>query len=499
MSIRNSQNGVSLIAAIAVIVILAVLGASLASLVGVTSRNTLDFQYSLQALNYAQAGLNWYKMQLKDVNDWSAITPPAAQSIGSGTFTISINPTPTPTKSQVRFTSTGKITYTDKDGTTKTVQRTMEETVKKAMDYYDVFCLFYGNSLAGGLPLTFSGTTVTGSIWSNRGVSSGSPGGAATVYHPQGTTVPGGVNEVVTPSVIPMPIRATTFFDNLISNYNALITADTSNTDLNITTSQTFTVSGIMNYRNITINPPANGTINIVGNGTLVANGAINLNSSGASGSVRTLNIKPSSGGTISILSNGMFTINTTNRSHRVAINQNHTPNGNSAVNLYCKSDLNSRYLRISNANSYVEAAMIIGNRRVIVDSGADVYASTLYVNYPGDASNNYLQVTGAGTIIGSVAMPCSLITFGQSGGNSQSLELSSGVSVTGFVYQWNLAGAGYTFINTATVRGVIYADGFRSDTISGLNLTGDPSLVFDDMATPQGFSTVSAYSWDDV
>jgi hypothetical protein len=496
----KSQNGVSLVAAIAIITILAIFGVVLTSMIGVTTRGDVDYMRSAEALAFSQAGLNWYKMQLKSIEDWSTTTAPAAQSLGQGTFQITILSSPAPTRTQLRFTSTGILSFTDKDGTTKTVQRRMTQTVRKAIDYYDPgeppnFCLFWGRNT--GIPLTFSTTSVTGNIWAVGGVVSGNPGAGAMVYHPTGTSVPGGVNHTLTTSVLPMPVLDTTFFNNYISSYGALIAANTSSTDLSLTTSQTYTVTGTVNRRNIIIRPPSGGTINIVGNGTLVANGYIYLNDSGTG--TRTLNITPSSGGRISFLANGQFNINSTSSGTRITrINQNHRTNGNSSVNLYCRSDLNSRYLIISNANSYVEGAMIIGNRRVIVNSGADVYDSTFFVNFPGDMSNNYLQVTGSGTIIGDVSRPCTLLSFGQSMGNSNSLVLDASVSVTGFVYQWNSTGYGYIFINGATVRGVIYADAFRSDTITGLNLTGDQTLVFDRGAEFQGFSTVVGSSWDD-
>ena len=96
MSKRDSQKGVSLIAAIFVIVILAFMGVIFVSMIGTESLTAINDMQSEQAFNIAEGGIEFEQRSLAQNLDWyrSATDPiaiPIPHNLSPGSFTVSTN------------------------------------------------------------------------------------------------------------------------------------------------------------------------------------------------------------------------------------------------------------------------------------------------------------------------------------------------------------------------------------------------------------------------
>ncbi len=483
---RNlNKRGVSIIAAMAIMLIIAVLTLSMVSMLGVTSRQGLDSLRSAQALGLAQAGLNWYMTQLAGTNDWDTTTNQTGITLGPGTFDVTLSnkagpQTDSTTVTRMDISVTGKVTGTDG----VTLQRAMAQRVWK-LPSASKFALFWGRRT--GSTLTLNSSTISGDFWSQGSSTfSGSTISNGKAFRPSTESITGASSTAITfpyfsgfsgaTSTFSTPALATTYYTNLISTYNGMIAGSgTINQNSNLVlTGNTITCQ---NFNTNTTVAGANVTIS--GNGFIIASRDINLNTTGTNG--RTLTISPSRG-LIVFLAGRSLTINTgSGGTHPVAVS--------SGVRFYSASNsANTQLLTVNNANTSIDGTLFLANRRIVVQNSANITGSTLFVDYPGSATNNFLRVTGSGTSVGTAVSPCNLISIGRANANlASALTVDTGASVTGLLYQYDGANTGETDIATATITGILIANQFNGNAVSSLTLTYDPSVILD--LPPEGFN----------
>lgn len=542
MKERINKKGVTIIAAIIFIVLISILALSLASMLGTSSRGSVDHLRSAQALVIAQGGLNWYMRYLADLSDWTTATSQSNVALGQGTFDVAIS---SQSQTSITFTVTGEVP----GSAGVTIQRTMTQSALQ-LPSAALFGIFWGRNNGN---LTASGNTINADMWSVGNANFTGSTFNGTVYHPSGTTITNATEQVVSTPVPSMPVISTTPYTNLEATWNSYIptgnVGQTSGSDITLSSNQTWTGS-ITSYRNITTNG-----YDITCNGCTIS--AMNLYMTGDSifqGTNPTVNLRQNfrmsntsslNATNFAIRLNSQFLTNYTNPSTNsiqgsgsVGSNLNNaaaislgsvltgtriltvTPSGgsitfasgrgiaitsgtsttlNSGVNLY-SNGLNSQRIYINNANTTLSGATIFGNRAIIVQSGADVLNSTLFVDYPGSTTNNVLTITGSGTLVGNATVvgnaatgPCTVISTGRA---NPSLAVTSSAKVYGFLYQYDSANSGRTQLSSATVTGAIIANQLLSP-ISNSIITYNPSAIPD--PPPQGFSNsvcVQESSW---
>ncbi len=457
---------------------MSILGLVLAEMLGVTSRGVVDYERSGQAFGLAQAGVNWYMMRLIDTFpiDWTAAGNQTGVSLGSGTFDVTLS---NKVSTRMDIAVAGKVTGSDG----VTIQRTMSQRVWK-LPSASKFAVYWGRDTGAWLELR-NNTTINGDMWS-RGTTTVLAGSVVTggiAYRPDTKDINGtGVyTEASVTSPYPsMPAITSTYYRNLINTYNAMINANTSSTDINQSTNLTLT-GNTLNCRNFF----SNGNITISGNGFIVANQLISLHSRTADSG--TITISPS-GGNIVFLAARNLTVNSTQ--------SDTTVNGNPGIRMYSRSQTTTgQLLTVQNDTTNINGALILANRHILVGSSANLTGSTLFVNNAGsDETNNYLQVTGSGTSVGTVSGPCSLISISR---RDPGLIINANASIVGLVYHKDTANTGYTQIDTATIRGSVIANQYTNDRIVASTITYDPDALPD--PPPEGFdgfATKKPNSW---
>jgi hypothetical protein len=223
------------------------------------------------------------------------------------------------------------------------------------------------------------------------------------------------------------------------------------------------------------------GNITISGHGYIVASQDINLHSNNSSAG--TLTVTPS-GGNIYFLAARDLTVNSTKNDTNVAIN--------SGAYLYSRAqsatDQLVRIRKHSSTTTNIDSAFIIARRRIIVESGAQVTNSTLYVSDVSD-TNNYLQITDSGTSVSGSVISVS--------GRDPGLIIDNGATVTGLVYQWG-GSDGYIKIDDATITGCVVSSQYTNDRIVSSTITYNTSSLPSNL--PEGFNdyiSVDPNSWD--
>ncbi len=480
----NKNQGVSLVAAIAIMVLASILGLVLASMLGITSRGVVDYERSSQAFGLAQAGVNWYMMSLAGITDWDTATNQTGITLGPGTFDVTVSNQAKPLSDATEATRmdiavTGKVIGTA--GTT--IQRTMSQRILK-LPSAAKFAVYWGRDTGAWLELR-NNTVINGDMWS-RGtttVTAGSSVVGGIAYYADTQDVNGTgtyTKQAITSPYPSMPAITSTYYTDLINTYNAQINADTSSTD--ITQATNLVLAGnTINCRNFY----TNGNITISGNGFIVVNQHISLHS--RLPDAGTLTISPS-GGNIVFLAARNFTVNSTQ--------SDTTVNGNPGIRMYDRSQTTTgQLLTIQNNTTNINGALILANRHILVGSSANLTGSTLFVNNAGsDETNNYLQVTGSGTSVGTVSGPCSLISISR---RDPGLIINANASIVGLVYHKDTANTGYTQIDTATIRGSVIANQYTNDRIVASTITYDPDALPD--PPPEGFdgfATKKPNSW---
>lgn len=491
---NSNNNGVSIVAAIAIMMIMAILGLVMVSLLGTASRGVVDYQRAAQAFGLAQAGLNWYMMQLAGTADWSAATDQTGISLGQGTFDVALTNKAQPqpdsnSATRMDITVTGKVS--GNDGVN--IQRTMSERAWK-LPSASKFALFWGRDVAN---LSFTNVAVNGDFWSigttsipsSSSVTNGSAyrptteniSGAGTYTEADAGAFPYFSNFSGSTATNSTPPFTAAYYNNLIAGYDTLESACTTTTDDN--RSSSFVLSGTICCRDFN----TNGAMTISGSGIIIANRDIRLHDQ--AGDSGTLTIFPSAGGTIVFIGGQNININSGAADTAVTMNP--------GVRLYSKSDsVSTGMVDIINSTTDINGALILADRRITVNDGALIRNSTLFVNDPHNsgspATNNNLTVTtaaGLGTTVGTIAEPCSLISVGR---GTPTLAIVGRASVAGLVYQKDANNLGRTNIsggssaNRVNITGTVIANMFSGNNISNANITYDPAALPE--PPPEGF-----------
>lgn len=478
----NKNKGVSLIAAIAIMLIVAVLSVVLASMLGVTSRTSLDQLRSAQALALAQAGLNWYMMRLTGISDWTSENNLTDISLGAGTFDITVS---NKTSTRVDFTLTGKVTGSDG----VTIKRTMSQRAWK-LPSASKFSLFWGRRT--GSTLTLTATAIAGDFWSQgtTNIPAGSTVAGGSAYRPTTENITGAgtyteVDVGASPyfssfsgatSTVSTPQITSTYYTNLITTYTAQLSRPNSGTCNPSGGTITLTGGNDIICQN---DFNTNGNLTITGTGFIVAKRDVLLHSENADSG--TLTITPVSG-PIVFIADDNFTVGPPSP-------QNDSPvSVSSGTRMFCRSNGNNDTFNIRRPTTSISGALILANRLVIIQDGADVNSSTLFIADNGDTTNNYLRITGSGTTVGALASPSCIIDLGSASGNPSSLTIESSASAAGLFYQYDSSGnTGRTRLNSATIQGIVIADRFQGNAITSSTITYDPGAISD--PPPEGFN----------
>jgi hypothetical protein len=521
---KKHNQGVSIVAAMAIILIASVLTFVMASMLGRVSRRALDSLRSAQAFAIAQGGLNWYMMQLASDTNWTTLPTGSNVPLGNGTFTVTTSSATNPETdstggTSVFFTVTGNVPGTG----SATIQRTMSQSAWQ-LPSASKFALFWGRDTSRTLTLT--STTINGDYWSQGSstLTSSTVSSPFNLYYPTGKTITySGTNKVAVgafpyfsnlnggasfTSTLSTPAITATYWTTLESTYDAIISACTATTTW--TLNSNYALSGTVCYGTINTNTSNSTNVTISGNGFIVANGNMRLNAS-ASNATRILTISPS-GGNIVFLAKGGLTVG--NGVSRV----NATTTATAGIRMYTNSASGSSYwftitgsgVNMNSGGSVNNKMLILAKRRLYVLSGAKIYDATLFVDYPGNTTNNVLYINGSGTSVGWTtatcpSCPCSVISMARGTVSTiQALTINGAASVAGLVYQYDSANTGYTLINSASgaltnIKGTVIANQFWTMGASGYTttITYDPTVIPD--PPPEGFggfATKEPNSW---
>lgn len=470
---KRIKKAQALIAAIAIIVILALFAVVSASLLGTqTAQTATGLVESTQSLYLANAGLEWYLEQLANDNDWTDQVN-QTKSFANGTFNIEVSNI---TSSSIDIKSTGLVL--GPDGRNR--ERFLTARAKKIPSAF-LFALFWGRDTGSTLQLRNT-TTVNGDLWS-RGNSEIQSGSSVTniAYCPDNQDITGSGSFTKIPVSSPyleMPQISQTPYDNIMGSFNSYI--DNYGTNSDQTQNTNLVLNGdIIGCRNFT----TTGNITISGNGYIIAGQNINLHSTNAA--TGTLTVTPS-GGNIYFLAARSLTVNSTQSDTNVAMD--------SGAYLYSRAqtatDQLVRIRKNSSTSTNVNSAFIIGNRRIIVEDGAQVLNSTLYVSDVSD-TNNYLQIMDSGTLVSGNIISVS--------GRNPGLIINNNASVSGLIYHWG-GTSGYTQLNSANITGSVVASQYNNNRIISSTITYDSTSI--PSILPEGFDnsvTVESNSWDSL
>jgi len=492
------KDGVILVAAMAIMLIVAVMCVVLASMLGTTARGSLDYWRSTQSFALAQAGLNWYMEQLVNTADWDIATDQFGVSLDPGTFDVVLSNKAAPqtdssTVTRMDIAVTGKMTGSDG----QTVQRTMSQRAWK-LPSASKFALYWGRDAAN---LSFSNVTIDGDFWSigSTSIPSSSTVTGGSAYRPNTENISGsGSYTEVNAGAFPYfsdfsgstathstPQFNAAYYTALTSDYDTREAACVTGVDINQNTSL------VLNGNTVCCRDfNTNGNITISGNGYIIANRDLLLHS--ANGDSGTLTFSPS-GGKIVLISGRDILINSNQADTPVIMNP--------GVRMYSKSDSStSGEITIRNDTTDIDGALILAARRIIVQDSANIINSTLFLNDPGNATNNNLTITNSGTTVGTITSPCNIISIGR---GTPTLAITTTASAAGLLYQRDSNNLGRTNIsgqnnaNRVNITGSVIANGFQGNSISNANIIYDPAAIPDPPVEGfVGFATKDPDSW---
>lgn len=469
---KTHQRGMVLVGVVALLIFLGLFALIGMSLVTSSSGTHFNVIQGTQALAIAHAGAEWYLEQLQNDLDWTNEIN-QAKNFAEGNFTINVG---LASATEVTFTSFGIIPAGLNN---VAIQRIGTMTAWKLSPAF-LFALYQGTNPGANLVLASNGanpTIVTGDAWSLGSVQINSPNQAqgGKFYVPSTQNVSGSgvyVKKWMAAPFLSMPALGA-YYSNQIANFNALLDAGASAVNTTVSAGQTFTVNGTMVRNNFTT---TGNNVTINGNGTLVVLQTISLHNAAGS-----LTITPSPGGGITFLANRNLTIGSAANNPAV--------NVASGCTFYSRALTgNAQRLQIHGSQTSLNGPLLIANRRIEIDSGADVLNdAVLFVNFPGSNANNYIDIVGNA---GVTSVDGSLISVSR---NNPSLRIRSGgaakanVLVTGLVYAYGGAAAsGYCNISDATIRGSVVCNRFSSNQIVNAAITYSPSDF--PARPPQGF-----------
>jgi hypothetical protein len=497
----NNKKGVLLVAVIAIMLITAALSTVLASLVAVTTRSTPDYLRSSQALGLAQAGLNWYMQRLCDTDDWTAEVDQAGVALGPGTFDVTLSNKASPQTDSTTATAMDVSVIGNVAGANGvTIKRTMAQRAWK-LPSATKFALFWGRDVAN---LTFTNVTVNGDFWSIGSTTIGAGNSVlnGNAYRPATENISGGgtytqvdigsfpyfsdfSGSTATHSTPPFDAA---YYTSLMSDYDGREAACVSGSDTDQNVSLVLAGNTIC-CRDFN----TNNTITISGNGYIVANRDILLHS--ANGDSGTLTFSPS-GGNIVLIAGRDILINSTQNDTSVTMN--------AGVRMYSKSDgATNGEITIRNDTTNIDGAQIMAARRIIIQSSANITDSTIFLNDPGSAANNFLRIEDSGTSVGTISAPCNVFSIGR---GTPTLDINDTASVVGLMYQRDTNILGRTNIqgsnnaNRVNITGSMIINGFNGNDIDNANITYNPDALPDPpLEGFNGFATKDPDSWSGI
>jgi hypothetical protein len=433
MKTIRDEKGIVLLGVIVLMVAGGIFLAASSSVLFTAAGSNLNVVQGTQALAIAQAGSQWYKEMLRGDNNW---TDEADQTVNfaGGNFTISIL---SRNATEVRFRSTGTV---------GAFVRFEEWTAQKSPGTFK-FALFQSGT--GNLNFDNSGTKSTrvfGEVWSAGNVQINSPNQVTngTVYVPVGKDVTGSgtyTEQKIAAPVPAMPAIDTSSYDAVMTGFDALIAANTSTADLNLTNA-TLNVSGVMNYRNVVVR----GNSEIRGNGTIVAR-SIDIGTT-ASAIGTTIFILPFSG-TLNFVAERDLEVGSSGGLMSVI--------ANGRTNYYSRA--NGRSIRVLGANNLtsIENGKFYARNNIEVKGAVIFGKSLLYLAGGAGSGQITLRESNTGTqFLGNI------ISLSNAGG-AIDIKNSAGdkglLSVNGIVYN---AGTGTCKIENARITGSVVCRGFN-------------------------------------
>ncbi|MFC1703887.1 hypothetical protein ACFL1E_03770 [Candidatus Omnitrophota bacterium] len=160
---------------------------------------------------------------------------------------------------------------------------------------------------------------------------------------------------------------------------------------------------------------------------------------------------------------------------------------------LYSRNPSGNRdELVVRSSNTTIDGATLIAERRLIVQNGAKVTNSELYVATASTNQNNDLQITGMYTNVSGLVI--------SRGRRHPSLIINNSASVTGLVYQYGTATRGRAQVaGGSTITGGLWVCQFHNTTFGPATVTYGLSDIL--AALPEGFGAFASqepYTWDD-
>lgn len=160
---------------------------------------------------------------------------------------------------------------------------------------------------------------------------------------------------------------------------------------------------------------------------------------------------------------------------------------------MYAQNPASNRYFQISESTSTtINSALIMARQRLMVGDGAAVTNSILYLDYSSASSNNYLQITDAGTTISGAVI--------SEGREDNALDIRSNATVTGLAYQYGSATEGQARVDGgSTITGALLARQFRNNQLGPATITYSFASLLS--ALPSGFPggvMTDIESWND-
>ena len=455
---------------------------------------------SKKAQHIARAGMNWYiRTILQDPanQDWSLLDPgsPEVRAFGSGIIYV-IPANDQATRNKIDILAGGLV-----PGEQRNYTHVITCTVRKLPSVFSSFAYYLGED-RGNTHHLYDTNTVNGDTWTaaNEIVFQSTVNG--TGYVAQGNTLSitsGSVGNIIEVDNPPDHIPAITndiyrdrmdVLSSQMDTYDA--TADWSGVvDEVRTTDLNLTVEGPLVYNNFT----ARNNIKITGSGRITAAGNINLATSILGLGVT---VEPDPGGVIELFAQGNILCGDAG-----PCNINGT-GGN--VILYSRSQNGAgptnSFVRFIWFTAQVNGALILARRRILVQFGADISNSELYVDdFPGAATTNVIDVNGAGTNIDNSSLMSERWLRINTGADVSNSELYVANSYLGNAENnyLQVSGAG------TTADGVLISLSPRADegmainggaTISGLIYYGGTSDMELVASTVNGSLATTQFSW---
>lgn len=517
------KEGIALIGAVALLILLGLFTAIIISLAASSSGSFANLTHGSQAFAIAHAGAEWYIEQLNADTNWSNQTT-QNRNFAQGSFLID-SFVYNSALDRLTFKSTGSISSSMLEPGMM-ISRWQNLTVAKTFAPPFRFALFQGMNTGNPLVFTDRGIAGTGVRVSGGGGSMmWYPGNVQIIpinqvdYYiqlailPNGATVTGPGTYVIQNIPAPYPamptIHTSTIYTDEMATYDGILDTLPPNPPDKIVDGTVFDLSDPMDMMNCTSDGAGGGytcryqnfitrgnNAIIRGKGTVVAQ-MIKLHGEDNLLAPTRLDINPSGGGPIHFIANQSVIIGSNN--------DNPVINSNPNVNFYSRANsAMTQLIHIRGDNTTLGTDKILAERRILVETGASVTNSELYVDQTTDPTNNLIDIVGGGgktTAVSGGSMVISMST------NNPAIRLRNlgtdrlQTQVTGIIFADVGPPYGYCDINDATVYGSVVCWRFTGNQIANASFTYSDTYVPDPPPQPE-FRTHAAKvrdSWDGI